>query len=208
MHRARTQEAKDQRRKALLTAALDEFYERGFTAARMDDIARRAGLSKGSVYLYFDSKDALFTELVKEYALPNVERLEAMAGQADSAAGAIQMLMGFAPVLVRETVVPKIMKVLIADAPAFPETVTAYRKNVIERGLGLITGVLRKASDSGEFKIANPELTARLVVAPMIFSAIWKIAFEHDADARLDIKALFALHEKMLLTALSSGGAA
>ncbi|MEO1243087.1 MAG: TetR/AcrR family transcriptional regulator [Pseudomonadota bacterium] len=208
MQRARTQEAKDQRRKALLTAALDEFYDRGFTAARMDDIARRAGLSKGSVYLYFDSKDTLFTELVKEYALPNVERLEAMAGQADSATGAIRMLLGFAPVLVRETVVPKIMKVLIADAPAFPKTVTAYRKNVIERGLGLITATLRKASDNGEFKIANPELTARLVVAPMIFSAIWKIAFEHDADARLDIKALFALHEKMLLTALSSGGAA
>ncbi|MEM9617669.1 MAG: TetR/AcrR family transcriptional regulator [Pseudomonadota bacterium] len=208
MQRARTQQAKDQRRKALLTAALDEFYERGFTAARIDDIASRARLSKGSVYLYFDSKDALFTELVKEYALPNVERLEAMAGQAGSAAGAIKMLMGFAPVLVRETVVPKIMKVLIADAPAFPETVTAYRKNVVERGLGLITGILRKASDSGEFQIAAPEMTARLVVAPMIFSAIWKIAFEHDAQARMDIKALFALHEKMLLAALSSGGAA
>lgn len=208
MQRARTQEAKDQRRKALLTAALDEFYERGFTAARMDDIARRARLSKGSIYLYFDSKDALFTELVKEYALPNVERLEVMAGQADSAAEAIRMLLGFAPALVRETVVPKIMKVLIADAPAFPETVTAYRKDVVERGLGLITGMLHKASDSGEFKIANPELTARLVVAPVIFSAIWKIAFEHDVEAHIDIKALFALHEKMLLTALSSGGAA
>jgi len=207
MQRARTQEAKDERRKALLMAALDEFYERGFTAARMDDIASRARLSKGSVYLYFASKDALFTELVKEYALPNVERIEIITGQAGGAGDAIRILMGFAPVLVRETVVPKIMKILIADAFTFPETVSAYRQNVVDRVLGLITGILRKASDSGEFQIANPELTARLVVAPIIFSAIWRVLFEHDATARIDIKALFALHEKMLLSALSSGGA-
>ncbi len=208
MQRARTQEAKEERRNALLTAALDEFYERGFTAARMDDIAQRAGLSKGSIYLYFDSKDALFTALVNEFALPNVERLELITSQAESAADAIHLMMTFAPTLVRETVVPKIIKILIADAPAFPNTVTTYRKNVVERGLGLLTNILRHAADRGEFKIADPNLTARILIAPVILSAIWSVLFEHDKDAVVDVKALFALHEKMILTALSSDGAA
>lgn len=208
MQRARTQAAKDERRKAMLTAALDEFYERGFTAARMDDIANRAGLSKGAIYLYFNSKDALFTALVNEFALPNVERLEMITSQAESAADAIRMMMAFAPILVRETVVPRIIKVLIADAPAFPETVSAYRKNVVERGLGLLTGIMRKAADRGEFKIANPEATARILIAPVIFSAIWQVLFEHDKEAVVDVKELFSVHEKMILTALSSGGAA
>ena len=60
MKRARSDEAKDERRAQLLDAALDEFFEKGFSAARMDDIARRAKLSKGTLYLYFDSKKAMF----------------------------------------------------------------------------------------------------------------------------------------------------
>ena len=78
MKRARTKKAKDERRLALLRAGLDEFFERGFTAARMDDISKRAGLSKGALYLYFSSKEELFKSLVEEYAVPNVERIEAM----------------------------------------------------------------------------------------------------------------------------------
>ena len=69
MQRARSEAAKDTRRQALLTAALDEFFERGFAAARMDDIARRAGFSKGTLYLYFDSKEALFASLIETFAL-------------------------------------------------------------------------------------------------------------------------------------------
>lgn len=201
MQRARTQEAKEERRQALLAAALDEFFERGFTAARMDDIAARADLSKGSLYLYFDSKDALFAALVEEYALPNVARIEAFA---QSGLSGLSMMLRMAPALIRETPIPKIMKVLISEAPSFPEMATAYRRQVIERGLGAMTAMLKKANDAGEITINDPKLTARLVVAPMVMSALWRVAFEHDAEARVDLDALFAAYEPMLMRALGA----
>jgi AcrR family transcriptional regulator len=204
MLRARTPQAKDERRQALLTAALDEFFERGFSAARMDDIAARAGLSKGALYLYFDSKDALFTSLIEEFAVPNIERVEAIASQATSAEEALREFTRFAPTLIRESSIPKIMKVLVANAPAFPETATAYRKKVVERGLGVIAGVLAKAKSSGEFTLDDPALAARLVAAPVIFSALWRILFEHDSEAQLDVEALLDLHVRTLIRGLTA----
>ncbi len=207
MRRARSEEAKDERRAGLLAAALDEFFERGFSAARMDDIAARAGLSKGSIYLYFDSKDALFTSLVEAHAIPNIERIEA-AVKTTGGVAAINMLLAMAPSLIRETHIPRLIKILIADAPAFPAMVAAYRKNVIERVLGLVAGVLRKAKAAGETDIGDPALTARLVVAPIAMSAIWSVVFEHDGEARVDLEALFALHRRMLFRALDVNQAA
>ena len=75
MRRARSEDAKDERRQLLLSAALDEFFERGFSAARIEDIAQRASLSKGTVYLYFDSKEALFLALIEDLATPNIEQI-------------------------------------------------------------------------------------------------------------------------------------
>ncbi len=202
MQRARTDQAKDDRREVLLTAALHEFFERGFSAARMDDIAKRAGLSKGTLYLYFDSKEALFTSLIETFALPNVERIETAARAAGGARNAIRAVLALAPNLVRESVVPLIAKILIADAPAFPDIVTAYRKTVIERVLGVFADILKDAHEAGEIDVSDPDLTARLVVAPIMFSAMWRVVFEHDDEAKLDLVKLFALHEKMLLRAL------
>ncbi len=202
--RARTEEAKDQRRQALLAAALDAFFERGFSATRMEDIAARAGVSKGALYLYFVSKEALFAALVDVYAMPNVERVETAAAAAPNAKEAIAAFTLLAPRLVRTTAVPKIMKILIADAPTFPEIVNEYRRKVVERSLSVIEDILARAQATGEFNIENPQLTARLVIAPMILSAIWHVTFErHDPVAKVDLESLFALHGKMLLRALA-----
>ncbi len=203
MRRARTEKAKDDRRIALATAALDEFYEKGFAAARMEDIARRAGLSKGAVYLYFDSKEALFEAVVETFAAPNVERLEGVAAMATNVGALIDAVAALAPAIIREGRIPKIAKILIGDAPAFPSLTTMYRKKVVERGLGALTGVLARAKERGEIMIGEPALTARLVAAPMIFSAVWRIVFEHDDDARVDLDALFAEHAALLKRALN-----
>ena len=202
MLRARTDEAKELRRRALLDAALAEFFERGFSAARMDDIAARAKLSKGTLYLYFDSKEALFTSLVETFAIPNIVMFEAAVQNAGSGVAAIRTFMKIAPSVIRESPLPKIAKILIADAPAFPEIVTAYREQVIERALGVIVSALRAAKEAGEIEIGDPRLTARLVIAPVLMSAIWRIVFEHDPAAKIDLDALFAEHEKMLLRGL------
>ena len=106
MLRARSDEAKDERRQALLGAALDEFFEKGFTATRMDDIARRAKLSKGTLYLYFDSKEAMFRSLIESFALPNLAKIEQITTSAGSLRDALSGLASFVPLLIRHSEMP------------------------------------------------------------------------------------------------------
>ena len=204
--RARSDQAKDERRMAFLNAAMDEFFERGFAAARVDDIAQRAGLSKGTLYLYFKSKEALFLGLVKSVAVPKIEQMEMLVANAPTASAAISGILRFVPQLIRGSMIPRIVKVLIGDGGRFPEVAQAYRQNVIDRALGLIAAILKRGQDNGEFTIEDPDLTARLVVAPLVFSTVWHILFERDPKSRVDLEALFALHERMLLQALSPKG--
>jgi AcrR family transcriptional regulator len=200
--RATTDKAKDERRQAILAAALDEFFERGFKAARMDDIARRAGLSKGALYLYFDTKEALFSALVDAYAVPSVQRIEAIVAGAPSAAAAIHALTAFAPAIIDETPLPRVLKVLIADAGNFPELAAQYRRAVIDRGLAALAGLIEHGGKGGAFEAVDAQLAARLIVAPVLLAAIWKVVFERDGEAPIDLQALFRLHEQLLLRAL------
>ena len=207
MLRARSNEAKDERRQALLGAALDEFFEKGFAATRMDDIAKRAGLSKGALYLYFGSKEALFQGLVETLASPNLEIVETITRQSASLKDALAGIRRFAPFLVRQTDLPRLMKVLIGDSHLFPEVVRAYRVELIDRVLSMITSLLKRASETGEAKIDNPALTARLVMAPVVFSAMWQAVFNQQSEADVDLDELFRIHEQMMLRALQIGSA-
>ncbi|WP_321489873.1 TetR/AcrR family transcriptional regulator [uncultured Hyphomonas sp.] len=202
MQRARTEEAKDERRQALLSAALDEFFEKGFAATRMDDVARRAHLSKGALYLYFDSKDALFQGLVESLATPNLEIVEQITQQAATLKEALRGIRLFAPNLIRQTELPRLMKVLIGDSQMFPDLVQTYRRELIDRVLSMIASLLKRANDSGEASIAHPELTARLVMAPIVLSALWQAVFNQKSEADVNLDQLFEIHEQMLLNAL------
>jgi AcrR family transcriptional regulator len=201
--RARTEEAKDERRGALISAALDEFFEKGFAATRLDDIAKRAGLSKGSIYLYFDSKESLFQALIESVALSRVEMLEQAAAAIPSGLGALQAVGRLAPSVIRESNLPRLMKVMISDARMFPDIVRDYRRNVLDRVLGLIAGVLERSMEAGEIHRGDPKLLARLVVAPVALSGIWHVVFNTDPEAEVDLDALFALHVETMTRALS-----
>jgi AcrR family transcriptional regulator len=201
--RARTDEAKDERRGALISAALDEFFEKGFAAARLDDIAGRAGVSKGAIYLYFESKEALFQALIESVAMPKVALMEGIAAAYPSGLEALQAIGRAAPVVIRESNLPRLMKVLISDAMTFPEIVRDYRRNVIDRVLGMVAGILERSMKAGEIRRADPKLLARLVVAPIAVSGIWHVIFGADPEADVDLDALFALHVETMTRALS-----
>jgi AcrR family transcriptional regulator len=201
--RARTDEAKDERRGALISAALDEFFEKGFAATRLDDIARRAGLSKGAIYLYFDSKESLFQALIESVALSRVEMLEQAAAAAPSGLAALQVVGRMAPSVIRESNLPRLMKVMISDARMFPEIVRDYRRKVLDRVLGMIAGMLERSMDQGEIRRSDPKLLARLVVAPIALSGIWHVVFNNDPEAEVDLDALFALHVETMTRALA-----
>lgn len=202
--RATTDKAKDERRQAILAAALDEFFERGFKAARMDDIARRAGLSKGALYLYFDTKETLFAALIETIAVPSVERIEAITASATTAREAIHALTALAPHIIRTTPLPRVLKVLIGEAGTFPQLAEQYRRSVIDRGLAALAGLLERGRASGELSVDEPLLTARLVIAPVLLSAIWRVVFERADEEPIDLETLFRLHERYLLRTLQA----
>ena len=202
--RARTEEAKEARRLALLDAALDEFFEKGFTAARMDDIAARAGLSKGTLYLYFESKEDLFLSLVDAVAVPNVTQLEQVLSADLPFAEVLTNLMALAPHLIQTTRMPKLMKVVMADAHNFPDMVAAVRAQAPDKILALMSALLTRATERGEIELEDPDLTARLIVAPVVFSSIWKVTMEDGDDTPVDVAALLSLHAQMITAALGA----
>ena len=207
MLRARSDEAKDERRQVLLKAALDEFFEKGFSATRMNDIARRAKLSKGTLYLYFDSKEAMFRALLEAFVSPNLEMIEQIAENARDLKEAVSSICRVAPLLIRHTDMPRLMKVMVGDSHMFPQLVRAYREELIEQVLGLVANVLRRAHAAGEAEVEDPELTARIVVAPLVLSGMWQAMFNVNNDADVDLERLFQIHEHMMLKALAPGSA-
>ncbi len=206
MLRARSDDAKDQRRQALLEAALDEFFEKGFAATRMNDVAKRAGLSKGALYLYFDSKEAMFRALIETLTSPNLEQMEQIAARSASIEQALAGLRAFAPVMIRQSDMPRLMKVVIGDSHLFPEIIRAYRVELIERVIGLVAGVLEQAQARGEIEVDDPALTARVVMAPVVLSAVWQAIFGRDPEAKVDLERLFEIHTSLMLKALKPGG--
>jgi AcrR family transcriptional regulator len=193
---------KEDRPGEILSAALDCFAERGFAATRLDDIAARAGVSKGTLYLYFSGKEELFKALVRHELLPNIERLEATAAGPGSA---VEMLGRFVAIWA-EYVVPSrisvLPKLVIAEAGNFPELAKFYLQEVIQRGLRLLRSILRHGVEAGEFRPNDIEHTAFCVVGPLLLSVLWKHTFDAHADSPLDVKALCRAHLEALLNGI------
>ena len=126
---------KNERVRAIIAAALEEFFQQGFAAARLDAIAERAGIGKGTIYLYFDSKETLFEEAVRSVILPVIERIESVALAPQGSAEAL--LRAMITTFYREVVATerrRLLRLLIAEGPRFPRLVSFYHAEVITRG--------------------------------------------------------------------------
>ncbi|MBL8689781.1 MAG: TetR/AcrR family transcriptional regulator [Rhodospirillaceae bacterium] len=188
----------------LLAAALRVFSERGFAASRLDDVAREAGVSKAALYLYFESKQAIFEALVRSAVVPNVERLEAMvAGWRGSAADLLRTLVQAIARIVVDGEVAAFPKLIIAEASNFPDLAKLYRTAVIERTLGLLASIVRRGVAAGEFRPTDPELAARLVIAPILFASLWKTCFARHDKVPFDPAPLLELHVDTLVKGLA-----
>jgi AcrR family transcriptional regulator len=200
---------KDARPAEILAAALDCFAGRGFAATRLEDIAARAGVTKGTLYLYFPNKEELFKALVRQQLLPNIERLEAVAA---GAPGPASELLGHLAAVFATHVVPSraavIPKLIIAEAGNFPELAKFYLHEVIERAFRVLRSILRRGVESGEFRDIDVEHTAFCVVGPLLLSALWKHSFEPHADHPLDVEALCRAHLDALLNGIRRPAAA
>ena len=169
---------KEARPAELTAAALDVFAEKGFAATRLDDIAARAGVSKGTVYLYFDNKEALFKAAVEAAMTPAIEAAEALAG--DTRRPAAELLREFVLgwwQLVGSTSLGALPRLLVAESRNFPELAAWFHDKMISRALRAMATIIEQGIATGEFRPAPPLLAARIVFAPMFSFIIWQHTF-------------------------------
>jgi AcrR family transcriptional regulator len=185
-----------ERRQAILAAALREFSARGFAAARLDDVAEAAGIAKGTIYLYFRDKEALFQELIRSEMSPVVGTLEFALGLDLPARAAAEQAM---ELFVREiygTERKNIIRLIISEGPRFPHLAEFYYREVVSRGITAVRALLARAFERGELRNDAIIRFPQLLVAPGIVAIIWSGLFErHDP---LDVRALMRAHLDLL----------
>lgn len=193
---------KEARPDEILAAALTSFAARGFAATRLEDVAARAGISKGTLYLYFKSKEELFEAVVRTRLLPNLARIEALAASFEGPSAALleRLLLTIAGVVDSE--VGAIPKLVIAEAGNFPELARFYLDEVVRRGLRLIGVILRRGIERGEFRPVDVDHAVFCVIAPLLIAALWKNSLEPHDHAPLDAAALVRAHLDLLLRGL------
>lgn len=186
-----------QRKQAILDAALSVFAERGFEAARLDDVAARAGVAKGTLYLYFDDKEKLFEEVVRGAVTPIVERLRALAAATDMPIGKVlEALFATFEKDVLATNRKLIIRLIIAEGPRFPRIAEFYYRNVVGRVMPLIRTMAERAVARGELASDAIARYPQLVAAPLLVAVIWDALFQRTDP--LDFASFFRAHGEML----------
>jgi AcrR family transcriptional regulator len=157
----------------IIEAALQVFGERGLANARLQDIAAKAGVSKGTIYLYFPNKEELFREMIRRTAIAAIERAE----QANTLGTPTSQLLAFMKgywAFVRSPVFITIYRLVLGELHQFPDLAKFYAIEVVARGQKLLSGIIQKGIDAGEFREMDPMIAARMLVALTVMNGIWR----------------------------------
>ncbi|MDE2133048.1 MAG: TetR/AcrR family transcriptional regulator [Alphaproteobacteria bacterium] len=193
----------------ILDAALKVFAEKGFAAARMDDIAARAGVTKGTIYLYFPSKEEVFKTLARESIGATLTEVTQRANSFEgSTREFLTMFMVIVGNLVQYGDRAVLPKIIIAESGNFPELARFWRKEVIDKGMAMMTRLIARGVARGEVRELPPAYVARLIIAPFILSIIWRTTFAQTDDVPFDYQKFLATHLEVLLNGLEPQGSA
>ncbi len=166
---------KDERPSELVSAALDLFVDRGFAATRLDDVAARAGVSKGTLYLYFESKEALFKAVIEEAIVPLLAAAEdEIAGYEGGSIDLLHRLLFGWWEQIGATRLAGVPKLLIAEARNFPAVAQYYHDAVLVRGRGLLRTLLQRGIERGEFRALDLETAIDVIYAPLMMLVVWR----------------------------------
>jgi AcrR family transcriptional regulator len=192
-----------ERPQEILDAALDQFVETGFAGTRLDDVAKRAGLSKAAIYLYFEDKTALFQGVIRQAIAANLTTIEAMlAAHRGPVAPLLPRILEFMAMRIEQTPMASIAKLVISESRAFPEIGRFYLKEVIGRGMPLLEGLVARGIAQGEFRKVDPAMTVRSIMGAMLLGGLWRTVFEPIGAEKLDVTALARHHADLMLHAL------
>lgn len=184
--------AASERRAAILAAGLDEFTAKGFAATRLDDVAKRAGVAKGTIYLHFEDKEALFREMVTVALGPLIARLANPPLAGGSARAALE---AFADLFAREVAGTRrgdILRLIIAEGARFPALAEFYYREVVAHGLAGLRKVLDYGIARGEIRNRALPQFPQIVVAPAVVGVIWQGLFGRHAP--IDLAAMLRVH--------------
>ncbi len=203
--RAKRERRKEARPGELLEAALDLFVEKGFAATRSEEVAARAGVSKGTLFLYFPSKEELFKAVVVE----NLSgRFTEWNREFDAFEGSTTDMLRYCMRIwwerVGSTKVSGLAKLMLSEGRNFPELAEFYRREVVRPGHSLLRRIVRRGVDSGEFAPVDVDLAIYAVIAPMMFLMLWKHspAICVDGESEIDPQKYLALQAEIVLNGL------
>jgi AcrR family transcriptional regulator len=191
---------KNERPGEILDAALRVFAAKGFAAARMEDIAKAAGVTKGTIYLYYENKEQVFKSLVLELIGGVMSGVEA---HVSTYQGPVSDLLRFvlkniAVVMIHSDRIA-LPKIIIAEAGNFPALAEFWKREVIDRGMGILGRLMQRGIESGEFRALPTDHMVRLLIAPMLLSAIWRTTFEQFEQTPFDYQAFVETHLEVFL---------
>lgn len=195
--------APEKRIETILEAARAVFIEKGFAAARIEDVAARAGIAKGTVYLHFDSKEGLFKALIKSITTPPIGRMETLL-QDDSLAST-ELLHRFLGILRSEILGTErrfVLRLLLTEGHNFPEIAAFYHDEVLARVIPLLRGIVERGVERGEFARDTLARFPQLFAAPMLLAVMWEGLFGRTDP--LDVDGLMQAHLDLLLHGLGA----
>ena len=201
MTEPRFRRRKENRPAEIEAAALAEFSAKGYDAARIDDVAKRAGVSKGLLYLYFRTKEELFKAVVRNFVSP---RVTALANNIrDTELSAEEFLRG--PFLDFAKQIPKspvrvLVRLIVAEGPKYPDLIAFYWDNVVVHGLNAIRSLIERGVNNGEFRKSALDEFPQMLIMPVLFSVVWTGVF-HKQYA-LDTDRFIESHLEIILSSV------
>lgn len=194
---------KEVRRNAIIDAGFEEFAMQGFTATKLDDVAIRAGIGKGTIYLYFDSKESLFQEVVRKNLFPMRDAAQIHAAEFKGSATDLltihfqRMYLGL-----HQDRMPQLLAMIMGEVSHFPDMADFFFREIVSSNQQLLQSIIRKGIASGEFRDNFPVEFTQILMAPAMISAIWRLQFESQSP--LDIEAYAQTHIDFVLRGLKA----
>jgi len=194
---------KDARPSDIVAAAFLVFGEKGFAGARIEEIARRAGVSKGTLYLYFEAKSDIFRAVVQDAVIPNIAEIEAMVLQLDLPfADIVRMLLPRFAELVTVRPIGAVVKMVIGESRNFPELARVWHDEVISRGVGLLSALIKRGQERGEVRAGDPRTSAFSIMGPMLMGVLWREILTPVGGAEIDLVAVARQHAETIIGGL------
>ncbi|MFK3779362.1 TetR/AcrR family transcriptional regulator [Agrobacterium sp. NPDC089420] len=193
-------EQKIQRPLQILDAAFEEFTQRGFAATRVEDIAERVGVTKGTVYVYFETKEALFEAMVKHASVPFQEALSAYGRKSDDPVEELRLLLEFLfDTLVDNRRMRELFRLIVAEGAKFPDLIDQHHDTLIAPVFARIHMILEEGVAKKRFR-ANPPELAKVVMSPMVGTLVFRLIF--DDRRSLDKHAVLTIHLELIMRGL------